>query len=48
MKYDINTTTLSSFKNNHKACIGGLIGAFEAPLNFDKRPKFLKVLVFHF
>jgi hypothetical protein len=43
-----NTTTLNSFKKNHKAYISGLELGLEAPFNFAKIQKHLKILGFHF
>ena len=44
----INTTTLNSFKVNHKAYIPGLELGLEIPSNFAGMQKHLKILSFHF
>jgi hypothetical protein len=44
----INTTTLNSFKKNHKGPITGLELGFETSFNFAKIQKHLKILDFHF
>ena len=43
-----NTTTLNSFKKNHKAHITGLELSREASFNFAEIQKHLKILGFHF
>jgi len=44
----LSTTTLNSFKVNHKACIPGLELGLDAPFNFAEMHKHLKILSFHF
>ena len=46
--YCTNTTTLNSFKVNHKAYIPGLELGLDAPFNFAEMQKHLKILSFHF
>ena len=43
-----STTTLNSFKKNHKAHITGLELSLETSFNFDEIQKQLKILGFHF
>jgi len=43
-----NTTTLNSFKKNHKAQVTGLESGLETLFNFAEMQKHLKILVFHF
>ena len=43
-----NTTTLNSFKKDHKAHITGLELGLETSLNFAEKLKRLKILGFHF
>lgn len=44
----ISTTTLNSFKKDHKAHITGLELGLETPFNFTEIQKHLKILGFHF
>jgi hypothetical protein len=46
--YGPNTTTLNSFKKNHKAHITGLELGLETPFNLTEIQKQLKILGFHF
>ena len=48
MACDISTTTLNSFKKNHKAYITGLELGLQTALNFAEIQKHLKILGFHF
>jgi len=44
----LSTTTLNSFKINHKAYISGLELGLETPFNFDEIQNHPKILGFYF